>query len=92
MTIPTHSSAQAAPSTSVRLQPSRSMPKPVHRFAGASSGAGSRDERGQATAEYALLTGAIAVVVTAVTAWAASTGKIARLLDVVFDHLVRAVG
>ena len=39
------------------------MPKAVHRFAGASSGAGSRDERGQATAEYALLTGAIAVVV-----------------------------
>ena len=51
-----------------------------------------RDERGQATAEYTLLTGAIALVITAVAAWAASTGKIARLLDVVFDHLVRAVG
>ncbi|MDG2113672.1 MAG: hypothetical protein P8N02_13780 [Actinomycetota bacterium] len=53
---------------------------------------GERDERGQATAEYALLTGAIALVITAVAAWAASTGKIGRLLDLVFDHLARAVG
>lgn len=52
----------------------------------------SHDERGQATAEYALLTGAIAVVIAAVTAWAAGTGKIGRLLDVVFDHLARGVG
>ena len=53
---------------------------------------GRHDERGQATAEYALLTGAIALLITAVTAWAAATGKIARLLDVVFDQLIRAVG
>ena len=51
-----------------------------------------RDQYGQATAEYALLTGAIALVIAAVTAWAAGTGKIARLLDVVFDQLVRAAG
>jgi Flp pilus assembly pilin Flp len=51
-----------------------------------------RDQRGQATAEYALLTGAIALVIAGVTAWAAGTGKIGRLLDAVFDHLVRAVG
>ena len=49
-------------------------------------------EEGQATAEYSLLTGAIALVITAVTAWAASTGKIARLLDLVFDHLARGIG
>ncbi len=52
----------------------------------------SRGDEGQATAEYALLTGAIALVITAVTAWAASTGKIARLLDLVFDHLARGIG
>jgi len=50
------------------------------------------DELGQATAEYALLTGAIALVIAAVTAWAAGTGKIGRLLDLVFDHLARAIG
>lgn len=49
------------------------------------------DESGQTTAEYALLTGAIALVVAAVTAWATSTGKIGRLLDSVFNYLVKAV-
>lgn len=48
-------------------------------------------EAGQTTAEYALLTGAIALLIAAVAAWATTTGKIGRLLDVVFDHLVRAV-
>ncbi len=49
------------------------------------------DESGQTTAEYALLTGAIALVVAAATAWATSTGKIGRLLDSVFNYLVKAV-
>ncbi len=49
------------------------------------------DQTGQTTAEYALLTGAIALVIAAVAAWAASTGKISRLLDVVFNYLVNAV-
>ena len=49
------------------------------------------DESGQTTAEYALLTGAIALVVAAVPAWATSTGKIGRLLDSVFNYLVKAV-
>ncbi|WP_419921713.1 hypothetical protein [Candidatus Poriferisodalis sp.] len=49
------------------------------------------DESGQTTAEYALLTGAIALVVAAVTAWATTTGKIGRLLDSVFNYLVKAV-
>lgn len=51
-----------------------------------------RDERGQATAEYALLTGAIALVVALVAAWATSTGRVAALLDAVFDGLIRAAG
>ncbi|WP_420445810.1 Flp family type IVb pilin [Candidatus Poriferisodalis sp.] len=49
------------------------------------------DEAGQTTAEYALLTGAIALLVAAVTAWAASTGKIGRLLDAVFNYLTKAI-
>ena len=49
------------------------------------------DEAGQTTAEYALLTGAIALLVAAVTAWATSTGKIGRLLDAVFNYLTKAV-
>ncbi|WP_419944122.1 Flp family type IVb pilin [Candidatus Poriferisodalis sp.] len=49
------------------------------------------DESGQTTAEYALLTGAIALLVAAVTAWATSTGKIGRLLDAVFNYLTKAI-
>ena len=51
-----------------------------------------RDESGQATAEYALLTGVIALVIALVAAWATSTGKVAALLDAVFDGLIRAAG
>jgi Flp pilus assembly pilin Flp len=49
------------------------------------------DQAGQTTAEYALLTGAIALLVAAVTAWATSTGKIGRLLDAVFNYLTKAI-
>ena len=49
------------------------------------------DQTGQTTAEYALLTGAIALLVAAVTAWATSTGKIGRLLDAVFNYLTKAI-
>ena len=51
-----------------------------------------RNELGQATAEYALLTGAIALILALVAAWATSTGKIAALLDAVFDGLISAAG
>ncbi len=57
----------------------------------ASEGAKATDEAGQTTAEYALLTGAIALLVAAVTAWATSTGKIGRLLDAVFNYLTKAI-
>jgi len=46
---------------------------------------------GQATAEYALLTGAVAVILALVTAWATSTGKVSALLDAVFDNLIGSV-
>ena len=62
-------------------QPVSALADPPHRT----------DETGQTTAEYALLTGAIALLVAAVTAWATSTGKIGRLLDAVFNYLTRAI-
>ena len=50
-----------------------------------------RNSDGQATAEYALLTGAVAVILALVTAWATSTGKVSALLDAVFDNLIGSV-
>ncbi len=50
-----------------------------------------KSEHGQTTAEYALLTGAVALLIAAVATWAASTGKIGRLLDVIFNQLVNVV-
>ena len=49
-------------------------------------------EEGQTTAEYALLTGAMALILGLVAAWAASTGKIGGLLDTVFDSLIGSAG
>jgi len=64
----------------------------THRLDTVQAGAANApDEAGQTTAEYALLTGAIALLVAAVTAWATSTGKIGRLLDAVFNYLTKAV-
>ncbi len=51
----------------------------------------SLDETGQTTAEYALLTGAIALLVTAVAAWATSTGKIGQLMDAVFRNVIKLI-
>ena len=67
----------------------------THRLASGQSDsadeAAATGEAGQTTAEYALLTGAIALLVAAVTAWATSTGKIGRLLDAVFNYLTKAI-
>lgn len=64
----------------------------THRLDTVQAGAANApDETGQTTAEYALLTGAIALLVAAVTAWATSTGKIGRLLDAVFNYLTKAI-
>jgi Flp pilus assembly pilin Flp len=50
-----------------------------------------RDQRGQTTAEYALvLLGAVAVAVLVGT-WAKQGGKVGKLLDTVFDTLIRQV-
>jgi Flp pilus assembly pilin Flp len=47
-----------------------------------------RDERGQASAEYALVLLGAAAVALLVTAWATKTGKVGKLLDAVLDKLL----
>ena len=47
-----------------------------------------RDERGQATAEYALVLLGAAAVALLVIAWATKTGKVGKLLDGVVDKLM----
>lgn len=73
----------------------RSVRRPVRRThrldAGHLDHVNQSSQAGQTTAEYALLTGAIALLVAAVTAWATSTGKIGRLLDAVFNYLTKAI-
>ncbi len=49
-------------------------------------------ERGQATAEYALVILAAATIAGLVLAWAASTGKVSRLLNAVLDAVIGQVG
>ncbi|HEX2701400.1 MAG TPA: hypothetical protein VHM89_14465 [Acidimicrobiales bacterium] len=47
-----------------------------------------RDERGQASAEYALVLLGAAAVALLVTGWAARTDRVGRLLDAVMDRLL----
>lgn len=49
-------------------------------------------EAGQATAEYALVVVGAASIAGLVLAWAASTGKISRLLNAVLDTVIGQVG
>ncbi len=49
-------------------------------------------ERGQATAEYALVIVGAATIAGLVLAWAAGTGKISRLLNAVLDAVIGKVG
>lgn len=49
-------------------------------------------ELGQATAEYALVIVGAATIAGLVLAWAASTGKISRLLNAVLDAVIGQVG
>jgi hypothetical protein len=46
------------------------------------------DERGQATAEYALVLLGAAAVAALLAAWAAKTGKVGKLLDAILDKLL----
>jgi len=50
------------------------------------------DQRGQASAEYALVLLGAAAVALLVMAWAARTDRIGRLLDAVVDQLMNRVG
>ena len=49
-------------------------------------------ERGQATAEYALVIVGAATIAGLVLAWAASTGRISRLMNAVLDAVIGQVG
>jgi Flp pilus assembly pilin Flp len=51
----------------------------------------SRSERGQATAEYALVLLGAAAVAVLLMGWAAKSGKIGELLNAVFDTVTRKV-
>ena len=46
------------------------------------------NDRGQATAEYALLILAAASIALLVIAWATSTGRIGQLFDAVIDSVI----
>ena len=48
-------------------------------------------ERGQTTAEYALVLVGVAAIALLVVAWAADTNKIGRLLDSVLDSILDKV-
>lgn len=50
-----------------------------------------REERGQASAEYALVLLGAAAVALLVTGWASKTNRIGRLLDGVMDRLLSQV-
>ena len=47
-----------------------------------------RDDRGQTTAEYALVLLGAAAVALVLVAWAAKSGKITDLLDAVIDKVI----
>jgi Flp pilus assembly pilin Flp len=49
------------------------------------------DERGQATAEYALVLLGAASVALLIALWAKSGGKVGKLLDTLFDSLIKMV-
>ncbi len=49
------------------------------------------DERGQTTAEYALVLLGAASVALLIAVWAKQGGKVGRLLDSIFDSLVKMV-
>jgi Flp pilus assembly pilin Flp len=50
-----------------------------------------RDERGQTTAEYALVIVAAAVIGALLMAWAAKTGFVDKLFDVTLGRVIKSV-
>lgn len=53
---------------------------------------GRPSERGQATAEYALVILGAATLAGLVLAWASSTGRVSKLLNTVLDAVIGQVG
>lgn len=53
---------------------------------------GRSSQRGQATAEYALVILAAAALAGLLLAWASSTGRVSRLLNAVLDAVIGQVG
>lgn len=49
------------------------------------------DDRGQSTAEYALLLLGVATIALTVVGWASGTGKIGELFDAVVDSIIGRV-
>ena len=49
------------------------------------------EDRGQSTAEYALLLLGVASIALIVVTWATSTGKIGELFDAVIDSIIGRV-
>lgn len=49
------------------------------------------DDRGQSTAEYALLLLGVATIALIVVSWASGTGKIGELFDAVIDSIIGRV-
>lgn len=50
-----------------------------------------RDERGQASAEYALVMLGAAAIALLLVAWATRTNRVGKLFDTVFDNLLDRV-
>lgn len=48
-------------------------------------------ERGQTSAEYALVLFGVAAIAMLINTWAKDTGKIGELMDTVFDNVVEMV-
>jgi hypothetical protein len=78
----------------IRHHPPAETPVPTEPGAGRSAPTTSRPatERGQATAEYALVLLGAAAVALMLAAWAAQTGKLGELFDAVVDQLIGRAG
>jgi Flp pilus assembly pilin Flp len=50
-----------------------------------------RDQRGQTSAEYALVLFGAAAVALLIAVWARGTDRIGKLLDTVFDSVIRTI-
>jgi hypothetical protein len=74
----------------LRLAASRRATAAVHRVLLARAERRA-DDRGQATAEYALVLLGAATVALLLVAWAAKSGKVAALLDAVIDKVISQV-